>query len=152
MKFNAYPGGCNDYGVISSFNQGLGGGFFLVTWNCGSNLMGFGIREPDTGTVKHVQTAMPSLGVWTHHVYTMGYSLGVAPNIKLYLDGSFETETLLSCCSGTASNTVRDILIFGNRYADTYQTNMYYPEMIIDDVTIFEYILSPAEAAMIYNL
>ncbi len=154
MKFNAYPTECRDYGIISSLNENLGNGFFLLTWNCGSSLMGFGIREPDTGTSKHVQTSMPSLGVWCHHVYTMAYNLGTTPSIKLYIDGSFETDTVIECCQSdaTASNTIRDVLIFGNRYADNYQTYYYYSHMIIDDVAIFEHILSPAEAAMIYNL
>ena len=153
MKFNAYPPNFWANGIISSINKDLGGGFSLyINTPVASTEIAFVLKEPDTGLRKYIISNPPSLGIWTHHVYTFNYSLGMTPIFQLYVDGSFVPTTGQTCCGSPSSYTVRDVLAFGNYYADQYHTLNYFPSMVIDDVALFEYILSSSEVNMIYNM
>ena len=112
----------------------------------------FAFLELDTGKRRYIKSDPASLGTWTHHVYTLSYTLGMEPAFQLYIDGSFVPTTPGSCCAKTPSNTIRDVLAFGNYFTDEYSTLPYYPDMVIDDVALFEYILSSSEVNMIYNM
>ncbi len=156
IKAVSYPAqGNNYYGIISSVKNGLANGFFLQTWDepaWGGKELTFGFLNPTSGNRVWVDTVIPTLGAWSHWVYTLSY--GSDPAIHAFKDGATTTQDYHDCevCGTTPDVGIRDILVLGNYFVDNIAGNLYFPEVVIDDVMIFEYILSSSEISTLYSL
>ena len=157
LKFNAYPTTKEEfYGIVSSLETGLANGFFLRMWDhttYGGKELTFGFLRSGSTEGVWVDSAFPTLGVWSHWVYTMSY-IG-SPHIKAYKDGVPATVNEYECCSifGASDFGTKERLAFGNYFVDDIVGgHPYYPDIVIDDVLIFDFILSAAEVSMVYNV
>ncbi len=154
IKPIAYPPqGQNYYGIISSIKNGVANGFFLQTWDWpgyGGKELTFGYLDPGTGTRVWADVVHPALGSWSHWVWTLNY--GSDPAIHSFKDGTGTTQNYYELGSSTTDNTLRDIIALGNYFVDNIPGNQFFPEIVIDDVLIFEYILSPSEISTLSSL
>ncbi len=155
IKPNAYPETESEYyGIISSVKHGLANGFSLKIWdspNWGGREITFGFFRSGNGKIVFIDSPFPDLGHWSHWVYTVNYS--AEPPILAYKDNAPDTTANLhECCPmGLSDGILKNELVFGNLYVDNTTIHPYYPNIEIDEVLIFDYILSNSEVNLVYN-
>ncbi len=150
LNYAVYPTQCEDYGIVSSLHSEEAGGFFFVTWTCGSTKMGFGIVDHIDGKYKNIEKVAPPLNTWTHYVFTVDYVHGNDPIMNMYQDGTLQSVSVQYWDGGDkpASDNPRNILIFGNRFVnDEYKHN----SIDIDDVLLFDYSLDQSHVTLLFN-
>ncbi len=146
------PGGNNDdHGIISTLNSNMGNGFFLCIWRYSGNVdLGFGIIDPNNGRYEVIHFDSIPIGSWHHYVFDVFYNSG-NPIFNRYLDGVSLIDNHMSLNYGfSPSNTPRNVLVFGNMYADN--PDSYMPSAIIDEVLLFNYTLSPSDVAILFGI
>ena len=151
LKVTTLPGVDNsDHGIISTLHSNKGNGFFLCIFTYSGNLyVGYGIYDPFQGSYEIFYYNPVSIESWGHYVFDITYNSG-SPTFNFYMDGSTTTGTVDSYDAGfTPSDTPRDVLVFGNMYADNPDSHM--PSVMIDEVLMFNYTLNSDEVAILYG-
>ncbi len=130
-----------DHGIISTLNSGKGNGFFLAIWTFSGDLeIGFGIFDPNDGLYKLFTVSPISTGSWHHYVFDITYDTE-NPIFNGYFDSITKSSSIWSVNKGfSPSDTFRDVIVFGNMYAD--YPNSYMPSVMIDEVLMFNYTLT----------
>lgn len=97
-----------------------------------------------------VDSPFPTLGQWSHWVYTLKST--DTPPITAYKNNAPATVDENECCPVySLDSTLKNELVFGNHYVDNHVGHPYYPDVDIDEVLMFDYILSAGEVTLLYN-
>ncbi len=149
---------CEEYGIVSSFQDGKQNGFHISASNCqswGGKVIYFVINDPDDGSDHWVGTGFPTLKQWTQYVYTF-FKNDLGTSITAYVDGSwvnsydpFEDSGYYLYSYG--DDSLRDIIVFGGRSAIPNFGKPYLPHAVIDDFAIFEYKMSDTDVSLNFN-
>ncbi len=159
IKFLAepvYKVPCVACGIISSFQHNKASGFSLTSWNCspGFKHISLAILDPYDGKYLYTATPLPTLNTWTHYVFTLDYVTSGNPMsmFKMYQNGVIVVSPLsnhYSVWDKPASIEIRDTLIFGNGFVD-YDAD--HPNVVIDNVLMFNYSLNIAQVDKLYHM
>ncbi len=148
MKFLVATSG-NWKGILSTQrSEGLTNGFAIFEYTSTGLNIGFAVRDATRRKFIKVAVSHPSVGDWGHYVFTMLPTGGI-PDFTVYIDGQVVSGIVPTEGSKSSNNRDCDEIIIGRYYAEVagYKSN----HVIIDEFSIFEYILENSRALVLYN-
>ncbi len=147
MKFTAATS--SDWkGIVSTQrSEGFTNGFAIFEYTSSGENIGFAVRDVTRQKFTKVDVSHPSVGAWGHYVFTMLPTGGI-PDFTVYING--QLITVVPTEDNKSSDTkICDEIIIGQYYAEN--TGFRSDNVIIDDFSLFEYILDFAKANELYN-
>lgn len=115
-------------------------------WGPVTNGIGVGWDHDTNNLITHTKNNVISVGNWSHVVATYDPSPSQANRLKIYINGVDQTDLSDVQSAGTISNISTTSIRIGNNqpYGE------YFPGQI-DDVRIYNYVLTPIQIKTLYN-
>ncbi len=148
MKFTVASSGNWD-GIISTHRRETEtNGFSIIKYNGNGKDIGFTVRDPGRQKFIKVEVSHPNVGTWDHYLFTMLPNGGV-PDFTAYINGQPISLAAPGESNKNTNAQICDEIVIGRYFFETtgYQIN----DVIIDELSIFEFILSSTQVAAIYQ-